>query len=284
MRKLFFLTSVGSLFIVLFLGTGCNKKVKVTDNAVTFDSISIAETYYMCSDSQKPSCNLQVRFLYPKAYEDPQMLTKIQSLFIEKFFGEEYMGMAPDAAAQRYKTQYIDEFKQFEKRFGERDSLEANDESDETGHSYYTTIKNAVLFNKNNLISFTVEYSNYTGGAHGSHSIYGYVIDLESGTLVSEDQIFVDNYKKALAAIIVDQIANANHLKDPKELENIGYGSIEDIVPNGNIVFDEAGITYFFNENEIAAYVMGITKVFLPYEEVNLYLKKDSPVSRLTGI
>jgi hypothetical protein len=256
----------------------------MTDNDIVFDSIHIAETYYLHNDTSKPSCNLQIQFLFPKSYKNEKILAKAQSMFIEKFFGEDFAQMKPAEAVQNYKERYIAEFKEFEKEFGEGSALITDEESDETGHSYYATLQNSIPFNKNNLISFTVEYSNYEGGAHGSHSIYGYIFDLTNGTLISEDQIFTENYKKELASIIVNKIAEINNIKDSKDLPNVGYGSIDDIFPNGNLIIDEKGITYFFNENEIAGYVVGITKVFIPYEEISIYMSKDSPTGKLAGL
>ena len=44
---------------------------------------------------------------------------------------------------------------------------------------------------------------------------------------------------------------------------------------------DETGITYSFNEYEIAAYVVGVTNVHLPYKEIRYLLRDDSPISQL---
>ena len=57
--------------------------------------------------------------------------------------------------------------------------------------------------------------------------------------------------------------------------------SIDEIFPNGNFLIDDNGITYTFNEYEIAAYVVGATNVHLPYEEIQYLLKKESPIAHL---
>ena len=80
---------------------------------------------------------------------------------------------------------------------------------------------------------------------------------------------------------MVDQIAKQNNVANNKELENIGFFSIDEIFPNGNFMVDETGITYSFNEYEIAAYVVGATHVQLPYKEIRHLLRDDSPISSL---
>ena len=44
---------------------------------------------------------------------------------------------------------------------------------------------------------------------------------------------------------------------------------------------DEEGITYSFNEYEIAAYVVGVTNVRLPYQDIRHLLKDESPIAHL---
>ena len=63
----------------------------------------------------------------------------------------------------------------------------------------------------------------------------------------------MDNYQDNLARILVDQIAKQNNVSDAKELENIGFFSVDEIFPDRNFLVDETGITYSFNEYEIAA-------------------------------
>ena len=69
----------------------------------------------------------------------------------------------------------------------------------------------------------------------------------------------------------------------PKELENIGFFSVDEIYPNNNFYVDDQGITYTFNEYEVAAYVVGPVHVHLSFDEVSVLLKPDTPVARLAG-
>ena len=94
-------------------------------------------------------------------------------------------------------------------------------------------------------------------------------------------ELRLEGYEEKLAQLLVDQIAKQNNVANNKELENIGFFSIDEIFPNGNFMVDETGITYSFNEYEIAAYVVGATHVQLPYKEIRHLLRDDSPISSL---
>ena len=148
-------------------------------------------------------------------------------------------------------------------------------------YSYYEMSSNTIAFNQADIISYTVSFENYTGGAHGAHAYNNHVLNLRTGRPITEEEIFVEDYQDSLARILVDRIARQNNLTDIKELEDIGFFSVDEIYPNGNFLVDEEGITYSFNEYEIAAYVVGVTNVRLPYQDIRHLLKDESPIAHL---
>jgi hypothetical protein len=265
-------------FSLLFT-MSCKPKFKPVDNAVRFDSLRIAETAHLFNDTAKPGCNIQIDFIYPDS-ANAHTLNKLQSLFVEKMFGESFKNINPKQAAADYTQQYIADFKQFENPVIDTTYQdEENQYVDETGYAYYTRLKNTILYNQNGFLSFTVESCVYEGGAHSSKSISGYVYNLATGELLQEDQFSGKNYPRNLAGILAHKLAEANGLKGPEELENLGYVSPDDIAPNGNFTIDNKGITYYFNEGEIAGISDGVIKVFIPYDQLDVCVVKDSPLA-----
>lgn len=197
-------------------------------------------------------------------------------MFIERMFSMKYAGLSPQQAVDSFKTQYVKDFQ------GEKFTDEDYDLEDETGFQYYLNLENKITYNRNNLVSFLVKSESFEGGAHGAHGIFGYVINLNTGEYITEDSFAGINYKKNISNIIIKKIAEEKKVNDPKQLENMGYNNLADIVPNGNFTIDEKGITYYFNEYEIAAYFIGITEVFIPYEELKTFIADDdNPISAL---
>jgi|GEM_PF-914521 len=288
MGKVNVLFSVICFFFVLFLGS-CDFKKRIVNNDISFDSIEVLETYYLFNDNDKPSCNIQISFIYPEFSGDTSLLNVAQNIFIEKMFGNSFLDLNPKQAMDEYTKQYINGFKVFESTFFPLNAFVEHGEhcdhdheyevyKDESGYSYYTKLKNNLLFNQNGLISFTVESVSYEGGAHSSKCLYGYVIDLTNGTLIQEEQFAGKNYSLNVSNLLTEKIAAAKGISDPNELENLGYNTL-DITPNNNFTVDRKGITYYFNENEIAGTMVGITPVFIPYEELKIYIKDASPFS-----
>lgn len=274
--------SMLALLLTGILATGCDTGTKkVSENPITFDSISVARTYHLLDNPENPNCDLEIKFVYPQKYEDKEVLKNLQRVFVSSYFGENYEQLSPEEAVRKYTDDYLAAYKDLEEDYKAEVA-----KSDETPvgswFSYYEMSSDDIVFNQSDIISYTVSFENYTGGAHGAHSYNNHVINLKTGKPITEEEIFVDNYQDNLAQILVDQIAKQNDLSDAKELENIGFFSVDEIFPNGNFLVDETGITYSFNEYEIAAYVVGATNVHLPYKEIRYLLREDSPIYQLT--
>jgi len=271
-----------SIFVFLSLSNvSCLEKTKSNNMGVVFDTIQVDKSQSVDYKGSKLNCNLHVAFTYPITCEKASLLDELQKIFIEKFFPPQYANFSPSDAVNNFSTQYISDFQSAKASnlFDDGYMLE-----DENNFIYELDLENEILFSKDNLISFVVKNTNYEGGAHGSNTIYGYVVDLNTGKILTDEDLTSDNYKKKIASLLVKKIAAEKGLKDISQLESIGYNAIEDIVPNENFTIDDKGITYYFNEYEIAAYFVGITEVFIPYDELKAYLNDNSPISALAGL
>lgn len=280
-------TQLGRSLIVLLscglLASGCHTGTRTaTENKIQFDSVRVDRTYHFLDNPENPNCNLQISFTYPSGYAHKERLKKLQRQFVTTFFGENYEHLAPEKAVEQYTADYLAAYKELEKDF-EDEIKKTPDAPVASWYSYYEMSEDDIVFNQDDLLSYTVTVENYTGGAHGAHSHTNQVLDLKTGDPLTEEDIFVENFQEGLARILVDAIARQNGVDEPKELENMGFFSIEEIFPNGNFLVDDTGVTYTFNEYEIAAYVVGAVNVHLPYEEIGHLLKKDSPIAHLTG-
>jgi hypothetical protein len=285
--------TVIALFFVIFGFSGCDSKTKTTaENRIQLDSLHIDKTYHLLENPNNPNCNLQITFVFPARYENKEVLAMTQRHFIRSFFGEPYENLAPEAAAEQYVEDYLNEYKSLESDFlAEAKKDEEHEEhedhegmsSSDSWFSYYEFSSNEILYNKNDLLCYSINYERYTGGAHGAHSCKACIIDLTTGLELKEKDFFTDGYQENLAQILVNKIAKENHAENAKDLENQGFFSIDEIYPNDNFAIDDTGITYYFNEYEIAAYVVGMTRVHLAYDEIRHLLRKDGRIALPAG-
>ena len=110
--------------------------------------------------------------------------------------------------------------------------------------------------------SFQLSTYGYTGGAHGIDSEKGMTFDLSSGRLITENDLFIREYKPELSRILTA------HLQESVSEDIYESLFIKAIEPNGNFVIAPEGMTYIYNRYEIGPYVSGIVRVTVPWEEL----------------
>lgn len=266
------------------LMTGCKSKTTVgpeTENTIRFDTLFVNKQYHLLGDSTHPYCTLESTFIFPADYKDKLILDKLNRHFVQSFFGEDSDSLTPYEAMEQYEQKYITDYRELENDFIEEAKTTGKKPSQESWYAYFEMSSNEILYNKCNLISYTVSVEYYTGGAHGGHGYNNYVLSLQTGEALEEETIFIPDYQNELAQILVDAIVSANQVTNPEELEKIGYFNTNEIYPNDNFYINEDGITYTFNEYEIAAYHVGKIDVFLPYESIRHLMREKSPVAPL---
>jgi len=254
------------------------------ENRITFDTLTVNETYYLLGDSTNPSCTLELVFIFPSGYKDKKVLAKVTRHFINNFFGAGPASVSPQFAMENHVNKYISDYKELETDFLEEIQSTGVKPSIESWYAYFEMSSNDIVYNAYNLLSYVISIEAYTGGAHGGNGYINYVISLENGEEIAEDDIFIEGFQDELAQIIIDMIAFDNQVTEPDELENLGFFNIKEIYPNNNFYVDSEGITYTFNEHEIAAYFVGSVDVFIPYEKISHLLLENSPVSPLIPV
>jgi hypothetical protein len=278
-----FFCSLVVILLTTILITGCNHATKTAlGNNISWDSIHVEKTYHMLEDPNNPNCNLQINFVFPTGFKNREVLTAVQRQFIASCMGESYENLTPAEAVNSYVEHYLDEYKKLEQDFIAEKEHDHEMPTD-AWFSFYESFSDEITYDKNNLLCYTLHYENYTGGAHGSHSSKSYIIDLNTGQLITEADLFTEGFQEDMANIIVGKIVENKQAKNAGELENMGFFSADEIYPNGNFSVNDAGITYYYNEYEIAAYVVGPTNVFIPYGEIKHLLRENSKIALLAG-
>ena len=192
--------------------------------------------------------------------------------------GDAYAGMPVKEAMDKYTADYGSQMKRevsdFEQDTEAQSSADLESEdmdaSDHLESPEYELITDSILYNQNDLLCYSVYREYSTGMPTVSRSYTYWVVDLKTGKRVMENDIF-----------IVDAIAVANNVDKVADLENIGFYNVNEIYPNRNFYVDDIGITYTFNENDIATNALGATTVRIPYEMIRHLLRKDSPIAHL---
>ena len=281
MRKNNFIYASLVLFLLSCAFFSC-KKTKQTSTQITFDSIVVNEHIPLlhANDTTLPFADVKVNFVYPVQFGEKEDLARLQQIFIGTFFNSVHLdSLSPKAAVEKYIADYSEEYKSLSNDYYAEKSRLPKGETPQW-YWYYMYNTNKIMFQNDSLLSYAVEYSDYTGGAHGSHRITYTNVDLINLVTISEEDIFVPNYKKPLTDIIIKRLMIQNNVTVPDSLINLGFFDIDDISPNNNFWLSDKGIHYSYNQYEIAPYSSGVIDVNIPYEDLSAILKENNALQR----
>ena len=277
---------IKALFLIstlICIGTliSCNKRSQTTDT-ILFDSIVFNEKIPMLEkvDTLLPYSDVNISFNYPVKFEGTEELNRLQQIFIGTFFNNiDLDELSPQDAMKEYISNYEDDYKSLSNYYySDKSRLEEGNTPQ--WYWYFLNLSNKVLFQNDKLLCNAVEYSDYTGGAHGSYFITYTNIDLKNLVTISEEDIFVPDYQKPLAEIIVNRLIIQNNVNRAEELLSVGFFDIDDIFPNNNFWISDEAIHYAFNQYEIAPYVMGVINVDIPLEDITQLLKSEDSIEK----
>lgn len=288
------------LFLLLMASTSCNNSGRSmfrADNNVEFDTIVVNERHYLHGDTANPYCDINIQFVYPES-NNRAGVDSLQRVFVRNMFGLAYDTLAPNVAVQKYVQNYVENYNQDAETYRETvtdlvrlnemipeiDLSDSEHATEDIFYSYYETISDSIVFNSYGVVSFQVKQSNNKGGATSYNSYRNYVINLNTGAQLTENDIFNAGYDTALQGLIIASLLEQNQLKTVEDLEDMGFFGIQEIVPNKNFLLNNKGITYTYNKGEYSAYQLDAPEVFIPYNSIRSLLRENTIVSKLADL
>ncbi len=257
---------IASLVLIVLFITSCTNR----GDDLKFDNISLSEKIYLFPeiDTTKPFANVEVDFNYPKSFKNKEELARLQEIFNGTFFNDESFGfLLPKEAVNIYLEEYTKEYRKLGNQYYE-DMENIEGDNQPSWYWYQLHKSNEVLFENENILSYSVSHATYTGGAHGSLQVLYYTINLNTLTTITEEDIFTPNYHSFLTEKIIDNLMIEHNVDTPEELLNKGFFDINDIAPNNNFWINNEGVHYVYNQYEIAPYSMGPIEVTIPYKDI----------------
>lgn len=119
------------------------------------------------------------------------------------------------------------------------------------------------------VYQFVCDYFIFTGGAHGSHAVKSFIIDLNSGKTIPKKELFInfEGFKKYAEAEFRKQ------MNIPGDLNEAGFTFADNKFKlSENFYETKTDWILHYNAYEIAPYVQGSTIIKLPKQEVATYL------------
>ena len=175
-----------------------------------------------------------------------------------------------DKTIEQMASEFFAEYKEY---LAEREKI-ALEEGDTNSFvpTWSYSAENFVVVNAPRIIVTGLRYSQYTGGAHGMYGLFYANYDVETGRMLTLDDVFSDTL--ALAERMTVEFIGQKNLDAEVPFSEQGYFIDSNLLPlTSNFALLPDGVLFYYNVYEIAAYAAGPAYVQLPYEKLDGLMK-----------
>lgn len=173
-------------------------------------------------------------------------------------------GMADQNIQETLNSRFADDALTFRDQLAALAAQDSQQMSEEYFRKYGAYTDYEVKYNRNGLLSITIDYYSYTGGAHGMTERVPYNIDMNTGQILSLEDIFTPGYDYVS---IINAKVKAKMAAEPECYFSEDIVSFETINTNQNYYLDEQnGLVIYFSLYEIAPYAAGFPEFPIPFD------------------
>ena len=223
------------------------------------------EVVVALAEDAADSITMKVKLEYPvSGISDEAVQAMTKSILGQSV---EYTGETPDmeAAIDKYVEATVANYRDTNLPYWEESKEEG---VSFMGLSWEDEIIGTFDGSHGDVISYVLYSYSYQGGAHGSWGNFVTNFSLKDGSVVTEDDLFVPDYRAELSKILTDHLYDS--MGDPEAYDCL---FVKEIEPNGNFEVSEEGLSYLYNPYEIGPYAIGLVTVTVPWQELEHILK-----------
>jgi hypothetical protein len=234
-------TSPFLIFVIVL--HSCNSELK----PVTFETISVEDSF-----------EAEITAIYNIASGNSD-LSKTINNNIEKAIMNTLSIPEGNTVLKEVLNGFNSDYIQFKKEFQE--------ESESVWELHIETEK---TFQSEEVITLAISTYEFKGGAHGNDKIIFLNLDAESGRVLNLNDIVKNkaDFKKLAQSHFIKTLEE--EYKNPK-MEDFFFGKPFQLPKN--IGYSDDGLVLLYNVYEVASFEQGYTEFFIPFDEVETYLK-----------
>lgn len=261
---------VAGLLAILF---SCSSEPASTDNQKTFPSIEsfkeikVDTTITLFASYAKPDCHLQLKFEIPASASSKKNINAVNSLIGQLTQDGNYLNESNDLDemvrqyTKAYIVNYLEEGNDAIANYGDDMEAAAN------WMSYEENCEGSVLYNDYGIFSYSVKLYTYTGGAHGNSSNCVGTINLNTNKIITLETLFDQENKEIIKGEILSILVQEHQLLN------------DEIEATENFYITDRGITFVYDEFEIASYSDGEISVTLGWDKIKPLLLNNSSIT-----
>jgi len=244
-----FITSSILALILLVNLSSCENDTNASEGYLHFKKNTVQEKYGVCDgDSACGEINIE----YPIFSKNDKKVDDVLNAEITKDISTFYDAKTVEETAQKFISEFSDYTKEF---------------PDAIGNIWEVKMKYYITTNTENLLALTFYMEGYTGGAHGFRTTTYTNYNPKTAEKLKLTDVVSDVEKLRLLA---EQVFIKEYDLDPKKSFNTqGFWFIDDLFAlNNNFEVSPKGITFYYNQYEIAPYSQGPIIVSIPMSKL----------------
>ena len=115
----------------------------------------------------------------------------LNAFFLSACFGDKYMAMTPEEADKKITAKYVGDYSNALEPMYKKDEEDKQDEqSIGAWYSYYKGIESHVQLCNTLILTYRIDYNEYTGGAHGNLMSTFHTHDLKTQSDITLGTLF----------------------------------------------------------------------------------------------
>ncbi len=265
------------------IGTGCTGCTGSKDAAgeLAFDSLTVDTVAPLQPGTTAPKLTLHMNIQRPSAGQVAQM-DGINAMIVSlvPVVGAEGESRGTDVTETDF-DQYANALVESQINHYRSDNAEAvqsySDLSEIQWLNYESYYDGKVLNQVGDYLSYCMTAYFYTGGAHGSTVCNYGVYDLARNVQLHLYDITDDETRPYITALLANKVLPDYMDKSLNQLKQDGYLFDDaEIALNDNFYLSEEGITWVYQQYELAPYAMGLIPVTLTWFDLQPVLPDDS--------
>lgn len=263
---------------------GCTGNRSAEGSRLSVDSIPMDTTVYLdASNPKAPQCQIKINFKYLRSAEANDSLTEVINKVLEEAFSSAHAGAAsPQAFVSAIKESLASDYlKDVQKNYETdvKNGMKADEIPD--WYNYEYEINSELTEGKDSIWNYSVTTFQYTGGAHPSSWGHWVNVDARNGRELTKEKVFRKGTDEDICKLIfVRLLEEANRKLETdtltclEGLNQMGILLDTDLYVPDNFRLGKDGVTFLYNQYDIAPRPMGQFELTVPYEEINTYLIK----------
>ena len=238
----------------LIFASSCNNDKQESEAFLNIRNNTIEEKFGACDGNG--ACG-EIEIDYPIFSENNKTVDDKLNTYITKSISSFYDVKTVEETSKKFIADFADFVKEF---------------PNAANNKWNVSMQYKVINNSENLLSLSFYMEGYTGGAHGFRTLTYTNYNPKSGDKLKLEDVISDVDK--LRLIAREAFIKENDLDPSKSLNSQGFWFLDDIFSlSNNFIISDKGISFHYNQYEIAPYSQGPIDINIPMDKLGGMLK-----------